>query len=199
MIQTLFFAFALLFFGGCSASKLQLQNDNVSLRYDDDTLRAEGRIIYSDKKFLPPITVKRSVFETDGGKRIVFESAYVQSGYVFYGSVAKSIDTVFDAAKIERLAAYGNLFFYRLTLRDNAQLYLVAQNRNKKALLFAYGLGGEDFAKVIKQVTGKEISLQGEALQGNEAQTLICSKWSQKMLLLDNLVTKTGGRVKVKK
>ena len=192
----------LLLLGGCSSPQLQVgRTGDIALTERAATLfsvRAERKL--SDRVNLEGLAVERTLYAS-GANALVLERVTLLPPYRFAYSLERSLKIVFDAWRVERLERVGNLGFYTVQLRkEGGKLLCVAENMNKRGIRMLYGLTREQTRQMVSAVGGDAAVLDsvGKAITLRLDKGVFLTKWNPKMILLDGLLKRAGGRAKAR-
>jgi len=192
-----FFLLAIVLMGGCSSPQIVNKNDKIGVRFDGGELVMPARKIATDSVVLDGIIIDRALYKAQE-ENIVYEEARVQPPYLLNYATTQTLHIVFDTLQIEQLEQVGNLWFYKVRMRNGSAFYLVAQNRNSRGLVLLYGLSSEQMEAIIAECGGKKIALSKEndktsmALPASEQAFM--SRWNPKMIILDGLLKRLDGK-----
>ncbi len=143
--------------------------------------------------------IDQSIIAADDAHYIVYEEIHTAGGYRFNHAYKRSIDLIFNAYSVEERKRYGNLTIYRLVLRDQEKstLNLLALTASKRSLKFIYGFY-EKAVKAIQESLEQNSTVVNYALSITTERRDHCikSNWQPKLLILDNLVSKEGGKMR---
>ncbi|MDA3947128.1 MAG: hypothetical protein PF439_10675 [Helicobacteraceae bacterium] len=195
-----FYITALLMVTGCSSSRLQMHDDNqLIISNDQTTIEVTTPYMESYKINMSPVVIDQHIISVEESRCIVYEEIRTIPGYRFNYTYKRSIDLIFDAYSVEELKRYGNLTLYRVTLRDEKRtvLNLLALTASKQSLKFVYGFDDKALT-MLKESLGKGNASLKYALSMDTSRRDHCvqSKWQPKLLIMDNLVGKEGGKIK---
>ena len=194
-----------MFLSACTTANIvhNTQESTLSLQMDDVTItKAYGKLLYQNRVNLSNINVYQSVYATSQGI-MTYEDVQVSSGYKFSKGINVIIHNVFKSYSYKQVDNIGNTFFFELKSKNNkANLYLIVENKNKKALNLVYGMNKETFLKLIKAVNEKQpVKKTSKSITepvANDKSTYIKSEWNYNNIILDNLISKVGSGRKAK-
>jgi len=145
---------------------------------------------------LGPVYIDQHIIAVDDARCIVYEDIRTAQGYRFNYGYTRSIDLIFNAARIDERKRYGDLTLYRLTLRDqnSSTLNLLALTASKKFLKLLYGFDDRE-REALQESLDQNISAVEYDLSATVQKRDHCikSKWQPEILIMDNLVGKEGG------
>jgi len=197
-ISKFFFTLSLIFlFSSCSNSVMTMEKKNRLLISNDETfIRVNTPYVESKRINLGPVHVDQHIIATDDARCIVYEDIRTAQGYRFNYGFKRSIDLIFNAARIDERKHYGNLTLYRLTLRDqnSSILNLLALTASKKSLKLLYGFDDRELEKLQESLDQNisEVKYDLSAIV-QRREHCIKSNWQPKLLIMDNLIGKEGG------
>jgi len=197
-IYKIIISFSLLFlFSSCSNSVMTMEKKNRLLISNDETfIRVNTPYIESKRINLGPIYVDQHIIAADDTRCIVYEDIRTAAGYRFNYGYKRSIDLIFNAARIDEREGYGNLTLYRLTLRDqnSSTLNLLALTASKKSLKLLYGFDDRELETLQRSLDQNASAVEYELSETIQKRDhCIKSKWQPKILIMDNLIGKEGG------
>jgi len=194
----IFFTLSLLFlFSSCTNSVMMMEKKNRLLISNDETfIRVNTPYVESKRINLGPVYIDQHIIAADDARCIVYEDIRTAQGYRFNYGFMRSIDLIFNAARIDERKRYGNLTLYRLTLRDqnSSTLNLLALTASKKFLKLLYGFDDRELETLQKSLDQNSSAVEydlSETVQKRD--DCIKSKWKAKILIMDNLIGKEGG------
>jgi len=197
-ISNIFFTLSLLFlFSSCTNSVMTMEKKNRLLISNDETfIRVNTPYVESKRINLGPVYIDQHIIAADDSRCIVYEDIRTAQGYRFNYGYNRSIDLIFNAARIDERKRYGNLTLYRLTLRDqnSSTLNLLALTASKKFLKLLYGFDDREL-EALQESLDQNISSVEYDLSATVQKRDHCikSNWQPKILIMDNLVGKEGG------
>jgi len=188
----LFFLFA-----GCSNSAMTMEKNNRLVIADGDTV-IEVKTALDEKESinLGTLYIDRYIVAADEENCVVYEDIRTANGYRFNYGFQRSIDLIFDAYAVKKEKSYGDLTFYRLTLRDRnrSPLNLLALTSSKKSLKLLYGLDDNEVATLQKRFDHNSSAATPD-LSSETQKRVHCfkSRWQPKLLIVDTLIGREGG------
>ncbi len=161
---------------------------------EDQLLYIEAKTLHSKTLFLPPITIIQEIKELKNSKYLIYEHAKCSSGYIFDGSISKIVNTIFQPDSKSLIVQHGNYYFFQLRYKG---LYynLFVHNRNKKAIDFIYPIDSISFISLIENITKQKVKKE---LHFATIKPKLLTQWSHKLIILDGVVKKVGGKVRGK-
>ena len=179
--------------GACASSHIQLDDKKITQGYGD--------VIYKSRVNLTNINIYQKVYKMNNGSVLTYEDAIIGTGYKLSYGVNRMVDIIFPGFHTQKIHNKGNLYFLELKGTDKT-LYLILNNINKKRYKLVYGYNQENFKELFTTVTNeKETVLQVKSAPvhiRNEAiinpELFIYSKWSEKNIIMDTILTKVGAR-----
>ena len=188
--------FLLFLFAGCSNSAMTMEKNNRLFITNGDTV-IEVNSPLNEKKSINMGTLYIDQYIVGGNEEncVVYEDIRTANGYRFNYAYQRSIDLIFNAYAVKKEKSYGDLTFYRLTLRDEnrSPLNLMALTSSKKSLKLLYGLDDNEVAMMQKRLEQNNTVLTldlSETMQKRDH--CIKSRWQPKLLIMDTLVGKEG-------
>ena len=195
--------FMLLFFTSCNAPHLSYDDNKLAITIQDQVItEANSASIYKNKINLPNINIYQYVLKLNNGSIITYEAISVGPGYVFSYGVNKIVGNVFKKYNYESVGMQSNIHFFKL-FNKKETLYLVVENINKRGLKMIYGINENIFNKIIDTLKkNKTIKIEDNTNTKNEVAVdhtqYIKSNWNMKNLIIDNIITKIGGKKSIK-
>jgi len=158
--------------------------------------------VYNNQINLSNINIYQNVVQSNNGSIITYESISVSSGYVFSYGVKRIVGNIFNKYNYESVAMQGNIHFFKLANKKET-LYLVVENMNKRGLKMIYGMNENIFNKIIDAVkNAKTIKIENHTNTKKDVTVdyalYIKSNWNIKNLIIDNIITKMGGKMSIK-
>jgi len=195
-------AFMLLFFTSCSNPHLSYKNDKLAINTKDQVIIEGNNIsVYKNKINLSNINIYQYVLQLNNGAIVTYERISVSSGYVFSYGVNRVIGNVFNKYDYESVGVQGNIHFFKLVNKKET-LYLVVENMNKKGLKMIYGINENIFNEILDALKNeKSIRIENYTNRKNSIEDYtqyIKSNWNMKNLIIDNIITKIGGKKSIK-
>jgi len=191
---TFFLPLFLLFITGCAATSMYLTGGELFLQVEECRWTTPAKRVQRETSLLPPLRIERKIIERESGT-LLFERLLAESGYRFHNGVRRTVDMLFSPLKIETVATLGNLSLFELRSRSGKTFGLLVYNGNKKWLHLLYPLNGKSrttLEQVMQHGTcPKNLRIESE-MGRDEAAALL--KWTPKMVIVGNLMGKTGGR-----
>ena len=186
----------LFLFEACSNSGLTMETKNRLVISNDETfVRVKTPYVETKRINLGPLYVDQYIIASDDERCIVYEDIRTAVGYRFNYAYRRSIDLIFNAASVDELKHYGDLTFYRLTLRDgnSSRLNLLALTSSKKSLKLLYGFDDDELVVLEKSLDQNKRVLYYEFSNSTDKRShCIKSGWQPKVQILDNLVGREG-------
>ncbi len=188
----LFFLFA-----GCSNSAMTMEKNNRLFITDGNTVIEVKRPLDEKNSInMGTLYIDQYIVGADEANCVVYEDIRTANGYRFNHDYQRSIDLIFNAYAVKKEKSYGNLTFYRLTLRDQnrSPLNLLALTSSKKSLKLLYGLDDNEAAMLQKRLeqNSSAVTLDLSAVT-QKREHCIKSHWQPKLLIMDTLVGREGG------
>jgi hypothetical protein len=194
----IFFTLSLLFlFSSCTNSVMTMEKKNrLIISNDESFIRVNVPYVESKRINLGSVYVDQHIIAADDARCIVYEDIRTAAGYRFNHGYKRSIDLIFNTARVDERKGYGNLTLYRLTLRDqnSSTLNLLALTASKKSLKLLYGFDDHELEK-LQESLDQNISEVEYDLSATVQRREHCikSNWQPKLLIMDNLIGKEGG------
>ena len=185
---------------GCSSSSITMpERDLLVMSNDKTSIEVSAPVIKTRRINMGSLYVDQNIIAVDENHCIVYEDIRTASGYRFNYAYKRSIDLIFDAYRVEEGKSYGNLTLYRVTLRDEKKtaINLLALTASKMSLKLVYGFDDSAVTALEESLeqnnTVIEYRLSSTAKRRDHC---IKSKWQPKLLIMDNLVGKMGGKIR---
>jgi len=185
---------------GCSNSAIHLHNDKqLIITNKTTTIEVTSVEIQSKHLNMSSLYLDQYILSVEKDECIVYEDIQTAVGYRFNYAYRRSIDLIFNAYSVETLKRYGNLTLYRVRLRDENRsvINLLALTSSKKSLKLVYGFSDKGMQQLQHDLEQNSTVVKYE-LKGTSKFHDVCIKtqWVPKLLILDNLVGKEGGRIR---
>ncbi|MGB6019624.1 MAG: hypothetical protein WBF77_08505 [Sulfurimonadaceae bacterium] len=163
------------------------------------TVEVKTPVIETRKINMSSVYVDQNIIAVNDTRCIVYEDIRTAGGYRFNYAYKRSIDLIFNAYRVEKLKSYGNLTLYRVTLRDKDKMMvnLLALTASKKSLKLIYGFDDKALTAIEDSLDQNNTVIKHELATTTERRDhCIKSNWQPKLLIMDNLVGKEGGKIK---
>jgi len=190
----------MLFLNNCTSPKIQQHNNKLSIHYNDHILiEEEGEVVDKNTFSLSHINIYQTVYNIKNNY-ITYEYIKATDGYRFTKGIKRSVGIIFNTNAYDLEYSKGNLYFF--TLKQNQEdIYLIVENINSSALKLIYGLNKELYVKIKEAIQNdrsidEKIIYKKNTIHSNSVslQQQIKSKWSPKLIIMDQLVSKAIGR-----
>lgn len=193
-------AVSLFFTLGCSNSSIKMpENNQLIISNDKTTIKVTTPIIETTRKNMSSVYIDQNIIAVDENRCIVYEDIRTAGGYKFNYAYKRSIDLIFNAYSVEEGKSYGNLTLYRVTLRDKDKtaVNLLALTASKKSLKLVYGFDDKAVTAIEEGLDQNNTVVKYNLLTTTERRDhCIKSNWQPKLLIMDDLVGKEGGKIK---
>ena len=175
---------------GCSDSTLTLPDKgNIVIHYGDDKINIDGKTVKSNYINLQPAMIHQSVFKTEKGGVIVYETTDLDLDYRYNYGTVRTIKIIFDAKHVRTYFSYNNLCFYQVELKNSEILNVLSWQSDDQYLTFAYGFSVEEFQKMIDTIKEEgdvlRKPLKPDAITFSDPDKAIISQWKPEMLIID--------------
>ena len=184
---------------GCANSSIKMPESNqLLISNEKTTIDVTTPVVETTIRNMSSIYIDQSIIAVDEKSCIVYEDIRTAGGYKFNYSYKRSIDLIFNAYSVEEGKSYGNLTLYRLTLRDKAKtaVNLLALTASKRSLKLVYGFDDKAVATIEESLEQNNTVIKYTLSTTTERRDhCIKSNWEPKLLILDNLVGKVGGKL----
>ena len=184
---------------GCSDATIYLHDDKQLVIMNDATsIEVTSTEIEHKRITMSSLHLDQYILSADDDACIVYEDIKTSTGYRFNYGYKRSIDLIFNAYSVETVKRYGNLTLYRVILRDEAKsaVNLLALTASKKSLKLIYGFSDEGLQQLQGKLDQNSTTVKYELKSTIKAHDrCIKTQWVPKLLILDNLVGKEGGRI----
>lgn len=196
-----FFAFlALIFISGCSNSSIKIRDDSELVISNNETsIEVKTPVIETKTINMNAVLIDQNIIGVDDTNCIVYEDIRTAPMYQFNYAYKRSIDLIFNAYSVEEGKRYGNLTLYRVTLRDKekTKFNLLALTASKQSLKLIYGFDDKAVTAIEENLEQNNTVVKYTLHKTTDRRDhCIKSDWQPKLLIIDNLVGKKGGRVK---
>jgi hypothetical protein len=187
----------LFLFAGCSNSAMTMdKKERLFIANDETVIEVKTALFEKESINLGPLYIDQYIVGANEENCVVYEDIRSANGYRFNYAYQRSIDLIFNAYAVKEQKSYGNLTFYRLTLRDRnrSQLNLLALTSSKKSLKLLYGLDDEEVAMLQKRLEQNNTAVTlGLSAATQKSAHCIKNRWQPKLLIIDTLVGREGG------
>lgn len=196
-----FIIFLLLSACAMSPNINQVNDKELNISYKGSTLvSGSGKNVYTNTIHLSHITIYQTIYRMNN-HYLTYEYAKASSGYKFTKGVKRSISIIFDTNAYDLEYRRGNIYFFVLHPKNSDPLYLIVENVNSSALKLVYGFDKTNY-ETIKKVLQKNEAIKNSKPEENmnniaaikNTSQYIRSKWSPKVIIMDQLVAKLIGR-----
>ena len=167
---------------------------------DESKIKLTTKRVERERINLGKVYVDQMVLAADDERCIVYEDIRTANGYRFNYSYKRSIDLIFNAYRVDTIKRYGDLTLYRLTLRDKERstLNLLALTASKQSLKLVYGFDDERRTKIEKDLEHNSTVIYSDlSFKSARRDHCIKSLWQPRLLILDNLIVKKGGGLRI--
>ena len=189
-------AVSLFLLSGCIRSALTMpERDLLIIANEKSSIEVKSSDVETTHRNMGSITVVQKVLAVDEKQCLVYEDISTAPGYRFNYAYKRSIDLIFNAYRVEKIKAYGNITLYRVILRDEdkTSFNLLALTASKKSLRLLYGYDDDAQAKIEEGLEHNATVRYELAHTSERRDHCIKSSWQPKLLVFDNLVGKEGG------
>jgi len=189
----------------CSTPQIQqdAKQNSLSIRYKgEDIVKKEGEILYSDTLSFAHINIYQYVYKVKKNY-IVYEYVKATNGYKFTKGIKRSVGIIFHTNNYRLEYRKANLYFFKLKLQNqkHKQLYLILENINLSVFKMLYGISKKKYDLIQKRLQDDIYFLDKQNINRNDLpmskqsiKQYIQTQWNPKMIILDNLVSKSTGR-----
>jgi len=164
-------------------------------------IKGRGELIYKSRVNLVNINVEQKVYLMDNGTVLTYEDAPLSSGYMYNYGMKRTVGIIFSQYSYDLVSTKANIYFFKLTNKEST-LYMILENINKKRVKMVYGLNLKVFEAIEDSLnTEKELVLDKKSMSNalhEDKSMYIKSNWNTKNIILDNIISKTGGGPKVR-
>lgn len=186
----------------CTIPHIEHKNNTLLISmHNKNLIKATGKLIFEHRVNLINLYIDQKVYLMESGSVITYEDATVTSGYQYNHGMKRTVGIIFFNYSYDLLDTKGNLFFFKLTNREDTQ-YMILENMNKKRVKMVYGLDEYTFNNIFHALSKNEKipkSLeQTKQKLVHDKSTYIKSNWSNKNIILDTLITKPMSKKRVK-
>ncbi len=193
MTVSVFFSF------GCANSSIKMpESDLLIISNDKSTIEVTTPIVETTRINMSSLHIDQNIIAVDKNRCIVYEDIRTAGGYRFNYAYKRSIDLIFNAYSVKEIKSYGNLTLYQLILRDEEKtpVNLLALTTSKKSLRLIYGFDDKAVTAIEESLEQNNAVIKYVLSTTTERRDhCIKSNWQPKLLILDNLVGKEGGRM----
>jgi len=191
----------ILLFNACSTPHIENNDNTLAISmHDKDIIKADGKLIYESRVDLLNIDVEQKVYIMDNGSILTYEYASVSTGYIYSYGMNRTVGILFPQYNYDLIDTKGNIHFFKLYNKEEV-IYMILENMNKKRIKMVYGLSKNTFDSLFNTlVNEKELVINRESLKQTfllDKSTYIKSRWSNKNIILDTIITKMGGRLRI--
>ena len=184
---------------GCANSSIKMpQRDQLIISNDKSTIEVTTPVVETTRINMSSLYIDQNIIAVDEDSCIVYEEIRVASGYRFNYAYKRSIDLIFNAYSVEKYKSYGNLTLYHVTLRDEKRtvINLLALTASKKSLKMVYGYNDRAQKAIVESLDQNSRVKYTLSTTTKRRDHCIKSNWQPKLLILDNLVSKDGGKIR---
>jgi len=201
IITTLF----IVLLSACATPHIQNNNNILEITMNDKSLiKEKGHLLYKNRVNLGDINVEQKVYLMKNATVLTYEDASVSSGYVYNYGMNRTIGILFPDYNYNLVDTKGNIHFFILSDKET-KIYMILENMNKKRIKMIYGLSQKVFEELFDTlVSEKEVDIDSnfshttyQITINEDKSKYIKSRWNSKNIILDAIITKMGGRVKV--
>ncbi len=174
------------------------ESDLLIISNDKSTIEVTTPIIETTRINMSSLHIDQNIIAVDKNRCIVYEDIRTAGGYRFNYAYKRSIDLIFNAYSVKEVKSYGNLTLYQLILRDEEKtpVNLLALTASKKSLRLIYGFDDKAVTAIEESLEQNNAVIKYVLSTTTERRDhCIKSNWQPKLLILDNLVGKEGGRM----
>ena len=199
LFTTFLATFTLVSLVGCSNSNIKLQEvEYLVISNEKKSIEVHAPAAKTQRVNLSRIYVDQTILSSSDDQCIVYEDISLTQAYQFTYAYKRSIDLIFNAYNVTETQKFGNLTFYRVTLRndDRETINLMALTASKKSLKLLYGFDDEALQTLTTSLENN-ITKLNYTLDENRGDDKGCikSQWNQKLLILDNIIMRIGGKI----
>ncbi|QOP45699.1 hypothetical protein [Sulfurimonas paralvinellae] len=201
MLKSIIFFFTLLALSSCSSPHInQKDNNELNISYKNTVLiSGNAKQVNTNKIYLSNINIYQSIYDTQN-QCLTYEYAKATNGYKFSKGVKRSISIIFNTNAYNLEYQKGNLYFFTLQ-QDKKKLYLIVENINSSALKLIYGFEKESYDAIMASVKeNKQVinnsrnKIKNNTVLEKDMSAYIQTKWSPKLIIIDQLVARPIGR-----
>ncbi len=183
---------------GCANSFIKMpERDQLIISNNKSTIEVTTPIVETTRINMSSLYIDQNIIAVDEDSCIVYEDIRTAGGYRFNYAYKRSIDLIFNAYSVKKYKSYGNLTLYHVTLRDENRtvINLLALTASKKSLKMVYGYD-DSAQKAIEESLDQNNTVIRYTLSTTTERRDHCikSNWQPKLLIIDNLVGKEGGK-----
>ena len=192
-------------FSACSMHHINYNDkDKLSIILENKTVvKGYGDVVYKNQINLSHIIVSQKVFSMENGRVLTYEEVQTAPQYRFNFGMNKTVGIIFSEYIYDFLESKGNIHFFTLTNKKTKEkVYMLLENLNKKSLKLVYGFKEDTFEKLKELlVANKKFEnnpkVSTDTLKANKANYIV-SSWNVNNIILDNIVSKMGGKVPIR-
>ena len=201
----MFIGIVFVVFSSCSTYHIQSNNiDTLEITMQKKSIvKSYGKVVYSDTIKISHIIIYQKIFQMNNGAILTYENALTDTRYKFNNGFKRTLRIIFENYNLTVEAYKDNIYFVKLFNKEKT-FYLIAENLNNKRLKLVYGFTRDCFEKIRKKIIN-EISIEKKRdiyFQDikKDFQDNIISSWSEKNIIIDSLIQRTGrSRAKILK
>ncbi|WP_345986833.1 hypothetical protein WCX18_06540 [Sulfurimonas sp. HSL1-2] len=193
-MKPLFISICSVLFIGCSSPTI-IEKDDLLLGFEigQERLALSTEKIAEDRIGMQGLTIRRTLYEVQGGRHVVYELAVTQPPYHYHYELGRSLDLIFAARKVTQIDRIGNLGFYAIEWKEGGVLLTVAQNMHQRGIKMIYGLSAAQMEEALERVGSVHVA-NLEAFKSilvlDGDNSAFKSRWVPKLLILDMLITR---------
>jgi len=134
------------------SSSLTLNSKGVTLVVKNKTIFIDGRHV----KMTPLTFSNLNIIQSKLSNGAYYEVSTCESLYEFNPDTKSVIRTIFEAKDLDELFSIRGVRAIRVTLQNSQIINLFVDDNDMKALKIFYGISYDEYAKIVKEVLGKE-------------------------------------------
>ena len=185
---------------GCANSSIKMpERDQLIISNNKSTVEVTTPIVETTRINMSSVYVDQNILAVDEDHCIVYEDIRTAGGYRFNYAYKRSIELIFDAYSVKVYKSYGNLTLYHVTLRDEKRTVfnLLALTASKRSLKMVYGFDDSAQAAIEESLDQNSTVIKYTLSTTTERRDhCLKSSWQPKLLIMDNLVGRKGGRIR---
>ena len=148
--KLLLFVFVMLLLSGCATSDLSYKNENLHVRIADASLRVKGKTLEEKHDNFSTLFLTQKLIRLDDASLVVFEEARTDMQYKFEPTTPRSIKIIFDAKDITQVHYNTFIYAFKVVLKDNRVLNVLAAQSYNQELRMLYGMSTDKMNEMLK-------------------------------------------------
>lgn len=191
----LFLSIAIVF-SGCVVNSLSIKKEeDLRLSVDAKSQIISNSVIDKKYEYYKSIEIYKYILE-DENKILFFEDVYIDDDYLLSYSLLNTIKYIFATKNVEIIAQTKDIFFVQLELDNKVFVNALLSYNYSQNISYVYGFSNHHFMKIVKNVIEDKKSIKRPSRQAItlDKSSIVLTKWSTKMLILQPLTSRAFRR-----